>query len=49
MDTIRKVERPINPSRRDVLKTSATLMIAVLWGAGSAVTQEYLLLLNFSS
>ena len=40
MDTIRKVERPINPSRRDVLKTSATLMIAVLWGAGPAVTQE---------
>ncbi len=40
MDTIRKVERPINPSRRDVLKTSATLMIAVLSGAGPAVTQE---------
>jgi 4-carboxymuconolactone decarboxylase len=40
VDTIRKVERPINPSRRDVLKTSATLMIAVLWGAGPAVTQE---------
>ncbi len=40
MDTIRKVERPINPSRRDVLKTSATLMIAVLWGAGPTVTEE---------
>jgi 4-carboxymuconolactone decarboxylase len=40
VDTIRKVERPINPSRRDVLKTSATIMIAVLWGAGPAVTQE---------
>jgi len=40
VDTIRKVERPINPSRRDVLKTSATLMIAVLSGAGPAVTQE---------
>jgi hypothetical protein len=38
--TIRKVEKPIKPSRRDVLKTSATLMIAVLWGAGPAVTQE---------
>ncbi len=40
MDTIRKVKRPINPSRRDVLKTSVPLMIAVLWGAGSAVAQE---------
>jgi 4-carboxymuconolactone decarboxylase len=40
VDTIRKVERPINPSRRDVLKTSATLMIAALWGGDSAVTQE---------
>jgi 4-carboxymuconolactone decarboxylase len=39
VDTVRKVERPINPSRRDVLKTSATLMIAVLWGAGPAVAQ----------
>ena len=40
MDTIRKVKRPINPSRRDVLKTSATLMFAVLSGARPAVTQE---------
>ncbi len=40
MDTIRKVEKPIKPSRRDVLKTSATLMIAVLWGTGPAVTLE---------
>ena len=40
MDTIREVDRPINPSRRDVLKTSATLVIAVLWGAGPAVAQE---------
>src|SRR5258708_1549570 len=40
VDTIREVDRPINPSRRDVLKTSATLVIAVLWGAGPAVTQE---------
>jgi len=40
VDTIRKVERPINPSRRDLLKTSATLMIAVLWGAGPTVIQE---------
>ncbi len=40
MDTIREVDRPINPSRRDVLKTSATLMIAVLSGAGPAVTPE---------
>src|SRR5258708_29937723 len=40
VDTIRKVERPINPSRRDLLKTSATLMIAVLWGAGPAVAEE---------
>ncbi len=40
MNRIREVDRPINPSRRDLLKTSATLMIAVLWGAGPAVTQE---------
>src|SRR5258707_15806407 len=40
MDTIREVDRPINPSRREVLKTSATLMIALLWGAGPAVAQE---------
>jgi len=40
VDTIREVDRPINPSRRGVLKTSATLVIAVLWGAGPAVTQE---------
>jgi len=40
VDTICEVERPINPSRRDVLKTSATLMIAVLWGANPAVTRE---------
>jgi len=40
VDTIREVDRPINPSRREVLKTSATLVIAVLWGAGPAVTQE---------
>jgi 4-carboxymuconolactone decarboxylase len=33
-------ERPINPSRRDVLKTAATLMIAALWEAGLASTQE---------
>ena len=40
VDTIREVERTINPSRREVLKTSATFMIAVLLGAGPAVTQE---------
>ncbi len=40
MNRIREVDRPINPSRRDVLKTSATLMIAVLWGANPAVTRE---------
>ena len=40
MDTIREVDRPINPSRRDVLKTSGTLMIAALWGAGPVVTQD---------
>jgi 4-carboxymuconolactone decarboxylase len=40
MNRIREVDRPIKPSRRDVLKTSATFMIAVLWGTGSAVTQE---------
>src|SRR6266436_3621098 len=34
MNRIREVDRPINPSRRDLLKTSATLMIAALWGAG---------------
>jgi 4-carboxymuconolactone decarboxylase len=37
---MREIEIPINPSRRDVLKTSATLMIAVLSGAGPVVTQE---------
>jgi 4-carboxymuconolactone decarboxylase len=40
LDTIRKVEKPIKSSQRDVLKTSATLMIAVLWGTGPAVTPE---------
>ena len=40
MNGIREVDRPINPSRRDLLKTSATLMIAALWGAGPAITQE---------
>ena len=40
VDTIREVDRPINPSRRDVLKTSGTLMIAALWGAGPVVTQD---------
>jgi 4-carboxymuconolactone decarboxylase len=40
MNRIREVDRQIKPSRRDVLKTSATFMIAVLWGTGSAVTQE---------
>jgi 4-carboxymuconolactone decarboxylase len=40
VDTIREIERPINPSRRDVLKTSVTLMISVLGGAGPAVTPE---------
>ncbi len=40
MDTIRNVERPLNPSRRDALKTSVTTMIAALWGAGPAVAQE---------
>jgi 4-carboxymuconolactone decarboxylase len=38
--TIRKVERPINPSRRDVLKISATVMIDALWGADPAFSQE---------
>jgi 4-carboxymuconolactone decarboxylase len=40
VDTIREVDRPINSARRDVLKKSATLMIAVLSRAGPAVTQE---------
>jgi 4-carboxymuconolactone decarboxylase len=40
VDTIRKVEKPINPSRRDVLKITTTLMIAALWGAGPAFTQK---------
>ncbi len=40
MDTICEVDRPINSARRDVLKASATLMIAVLSRAGPAVTQE---------
>jgi len=40
VDTICEVDRPINSARRDVLKASATLMIAVLSRAGPAVTQE---------
>ena len=40
VDTIREVDRPINSARRDVLKKSATLMIAVLSRTGRAVTQE---------
>jgi 4-carboxymuconolactone decarboxylase len=34
------VERPTNPSRRDVLKSTTALMIAALWGVGPAFTQE---------
>ena len=34
------MERPTNPSRRDVLKSTTALMIAALWGVGPAFTQE---------
>ena len=40
MDTSREVDRPINSARRDVLKAGAALMIASLWEAGPALTQE---------
>jgi 4-carboxymuconolactone decarboxylase len=40
VDTIREVDRPINSTRRDALKTGVTLMIASLWGASPAFTQE---------
>jgi 4-carboxymuconolactone decarboxylase len=40
VDTSREVDRPINSARRDVLKSTTRLMIAALWGAGPAVTQE---------
>ena len=40
MGTSREVDRPINSARRDVLKAGAALMIASLWEAGPALTQE---------
>lgn len=40
VNTIRKGETAINPSRRDVLKTTAALMIGALWGTRPAFTQE---------
>jgi 4-carboxymuconolactone decarboxylase len=40
MDTIREVDRPTNSARRDLLKAGVTLMIASLWGAGPALTEE---------
>jgi len=38
--TIRNVKRDLYPSRRDMLKSIATFMIAALWGASPAFTQE---------
>jgi 4-carboxymuconolactone decarboxylase len=40
VEELRKVEKTGKPSRRDVMKTTATLMIAALWGADPAFTQE---------
>ena len=40
MEKLRKVEKTGKPSRRDVMKSTATLMIAALWGADTAFTQE---------
>jgi 4-carboxymuconolactone decarboxylase len=40
VEKLRKVEKTGKPSRRDVMKTTATLMIAALWGADPAFTQE---------
>lgn len=40
MVTIRNVKRDLYPSRRDMLKSIATFMIAALWGASPAFTQE---------
>jgi 4-carboxymuconolactone decarboxylase len=40
MEELRKLEKTGKPSRRDVMKTTATLMIAALWGADPAFTQE---------
>jgi 4-carboxymuconolactone decarboxylase len=40
VEELRKLEKTGKPSRRDVMKTTATLMIAALWGADPAFTQE---------
>jgi 4-carboxymuconolactone decarboxylase len=40
VEELRKVEKTGKPSRRDVMKTTATLIIAELWGADPAFTQE---------
>ena len=40
MEKLRKVEKTGKPSRRDVMKSTATLVIAALWGADPAFTQE---------
>jgi hypothetical protein len=40
VEKLRKVEKTGKPSRRDVMKSTATLVIAALWGADTAFTQE---------
>jgi 4-carboxymuconolactone decarboxylase len=40
VEKLRKVDKTGKPSRRDVMKSTATLMIAALWGADTAFTQE---------
>jgi 4-carboxymuconolactone decarboxylase len=40
VEKLRKVDKTGKPSRRDVMKSTATLMIAALWGADPAFTQE---------
>jgi 4-carboxymuconolactone decarboxylase len=40
VEELRNVERAKKPSRREVMKTTAALMIAALWRADAAFTQE---------
>jgi 4-carboxymuconolactone decarboxylase len=40
VEKLRKVEKAGKPSRRDVMKSTVTLVIAALWGADTAFTQE---------
>jgi 4-carboxymuconolactone decarboxylase len=40
VEELRRVDKTNKPSRRDVMKTSAAFMIAAMWGAGPAFTEE---------